>query len=179
MAEAIDTEEEIMADELGCSIAIARKVILKMREARDNHAGSSRELFAMVISKLLESSNTRVSLHGLACAGGLDELNGFRSQAEIARELGCTRALVSHYTTSWADYLSGKEAKFTITKFRKSEESREVFKSTATDPFTAEKNAALKRFREQNPHLSGSANQKPGFNSMQRQIGENPNEIYN
>jgi predicted transcriptional regulator len=104
----------------------------------------------MVISKLLESSNTRVSLHGLACAGGLDELNGFRSQAEIARELGCTRALVSHYTTAWTDYMSGKDGKFTVTKYRKSEESREVFKRTATDPFTAAKEAAIKKHKQHN-----------------------------
>jgi hypothetical protein len=149
MAEAIDSEEEVMADELGCSIEVARRVLIRMRHERDNHAGSSRELFARVISKLLESSNTRVSLHGLACAGGLDELNGFRSQAEIARELGCTRANVSHYTTAWADYLSGKEAKFTVTKYRKSEESRQVFKQTATDPFTAARQAAIQRRKQQ------------------------------
>ena len=150
MAENIDTEEEILGEELGCSIAIARRVILKMREQRDDHAGNSRELFARVISKLMESSNTRVSLHGLACAGGLDELNGFRSQAEIARELGCTRALVSHYTTAWSDFMSGKDGKFTITKFRKSEKSRETFKEKATDPFTAARKAAIQRIKQSN-----------------------------
>ena len=132
----IDTEEEIMAEELNCSLDIARRVIEKMRQQKNDHAGNSRELFARVISKLMESSNTRVSLHGLACAGGLDELNGFRSQAQIARELGCTRALVSHYTTAWADYMSGKNAAFSITKFRKSEMSREILKQKATDPMT-------------------------------------------
>jgi predicted transcriptional regulator len=145
LAAEIDSEEEILADELQCSIPIARRIIEKMHQQRDDHAGNSRELFARVISKLMESSNTRVSLHGLACAGGLDELNGFRSQAEIARELGCTRALVSHYTTAWTDYMSGKDAAFTVTKFRKSEKSRETFREKATDPFTSAKQAAINR----------------------------------
>ena len=147
IASEIDTEEEIVAEELGCSLAIARKVVEKLKRQKDDHAGNSRELFARVISKLMESSNTRVSLHGLACAGGLDELNGFRSQAEIARELGCTRALVSHYTTAWTDYMSGKDAAFSVTKFRKSEKSREVFKEKATDPFTSAKQQAINRFK--------------------------------
>lgn len=134
-----------MAERLQCSIPVARRVVGLMREQREDHAGNSRELFARVISKLMESSNTRVSLHGLACAGGLDELNGFRSQAEIARELGCTRALVSHYTTAWTDYMSGKDAAFSVTKFRKSEKSREVFKEKATDPFTSAKRQAISR----------------------------------
>jgi predicted transcriptional regulator len=147
MASEIDSEEEIMAEELQCSIAIAARVIIKIKEAQNNVAGNSRELFARIISKLMESSNTRVSLHGLACAGGLDELNGFRSQAEIARELGCTRALVSHYTTAWTDYMSGKDAAFSVTKFRKSEKSRQVFKQKATDPFTAARLEAIRRIK--------------------------------
>lgn len=147
MAAEIDTEEELLAEELGCSVVIARKVVEKMKQQRQDHAGNSRELFARIISKLMESSNTRVSLHGLACAGGLDELNGFRSQSEIARELGCTRALVSHYTTAWTDYMSGKDAAFSVTKFRKSEKSREVFKEKATDPFTEAKKQAISRIK--------------------------------
>jgi predicted transcriptional regulator len=149
LAAEIDSEEEILAEELQCTIAIARRVIVKLRQQRNDHAGNSRELFARVISKLMESSNTRVSLHGLACAGGLDELNGFRSQAEIAREIGCTRALVSHYTTAWTDYMSGKDAAFTVTKFRKSEKSRETFKEKATDPFTSAKKEAINRIKYQ------------------------------
>ena len=148
MSEAIDSEEEILADELSCSIPIARKVIVLLKAERNNHAGSSRELFSRVISKLMESSNTRVSLHGLACAGGLDELNGLRSQAEIARELGCTRALVSHYTTAWADFLSGKDAAFTITKFRKTDSSRKTFAESATDPFTAARKKAINKRKQ-------------------------------
>lgn len=148
MAAEIDTEEELLAEELGCSVAIACKVVEKMKQQRQDHAGNSRELFARIISKLMESSNTRVSLHGLACAGGLDELNGFRSQSEIARELGCTRALVSHYTTAWTDYMSGKDAAFSVTKFRKSEKSREVFKEKATDPFTEAKKQAISRIKK-------------------------------
>jgi hypothetical protein len=145
IATEIDKEEEILAEELKCSIPIARKVMQKIKEDRENHAGNNREVFSRIISKLMESTNTKASLYGLACAGGLDALNGLRSQAEISRKHGVSRALISHYTVAWADYMSGKKAKFTITKLRKSEESRAVFKKKATNPFTEILNRAIKR----------------------------------
>jgi hypothetical protein len=148
IAAEIDSEEEIMADEMGCSIEIARRVILKMREERENNAGNSRELFGRVISILLQGHNNRPSLYGLACAGGLDQMNGLRSQAEAARENGGTRAIYSHYTTAWADFLSGKEWKLSITKYRKAEATRETFKEKATDPFTAAREKAIQKLKQ-------------------------------
>jgi hypothetical protein len=142
----IDTEEEILAEELECSVVVARRVIIKLRQERDNHAGNSRELFVRVISKLLEHPS-RASIYGLACAGGLDEVNGFHSQAEIARMLNMERASISHWVTAWSDYLSEGSDKFTITKFRKRDESRQTFQKRATDPFTALKRAAYNKSR--------------------------------
>jgi hypothetical protein len=43
--------------------------------------------------------------------------------------------------------MSGKDAAFSVTKFRKSERSREVFKEKATDPFTSAKQQAINRFK--------------------------------
>ena len=149
IATEIDKEEEVLAEQLQCSIPIARRVIEMMREQRENHAGNNREVFSRIISKLMESTNTKASLYGLACAGGLDALNGLRSQAEISRKQGVSRALISHYTCAWADYMSGKKAKFTITKLRKSEESRDVFRKKATNPFTEEINQAIRRKKNQ------------------------------
>jgi predicted transcriptional regulator len=51
------------------------------------------------------------------------QLNGKKSQAELARELGVTRALVSHYVVGFADLLG-----IEVTKFRKSERFQEVFR---------------------------------------------------
>ena len=91
---------------------------------KENLAGKSWEMLGRVIGLLLGAKNLAAQVHALAFAAGLDQLNGKRSQAEIARELGCTRALISHYTVGWADVLG-----ISITKFRKSESSRETYKS--------------------------------------------------
>jgi hypothetical protein len=77
-----------------------------------------------VIGLLLSAKNLAAQVHALAFAAGLDQLNGKRSQAEIARDLGCTRALISHYVVGWADVLG-----LSITKFRKSEGSRATYKA--------------------------------------------------
>jgi predicted transcriptional regulator len=91
---------------------------------RKNLAGKAWELLGRVIGLLLGAKNLAAQVHALAFAAGLDQLNGKRSQAEIARELGCTRALISHYVVGWADVLG-----LSVTKFRKSEASRETYKS--------------------------------------------------
>jgi len=162
----IDTEEEILADELNCSIHVARNVLIMMRQARiderENNAASSRELFSIIISKILESDNPRASLFGLACAGGLDQLNELHTQADVGRHLGCSRALVSHYTTAWADLLSGKQGDFTITKYRKSDASRETFAKKATNPYTQRKKEKIRRFRA---NLSESGITEKEFNN--------------
>jgi len=106
-------------------IACAGAWGLTVRETeRKNLAGKAWELLGRVIGLLLGAKNLAAQVHALAFAAGLDQLNGKRSQAEIARELGCTRALISHYVVGWADVLG-----LSITKFRKSESSRETYKS--------------------------------------------------
>ena len=71
-------------------------------------------------------------VHALAIAFGLDELNGAHSQAEIAKKLGVTRALLSHYVVGWRDILAGNVAAFDCTKFRKKNETRETYKEKST-----------------------------------------------
>jgi predicted transcriptional regulator len=78
-----------------------------------------------VIGLLLSAKNLAAQVHALAFAAGLDQLNGKRSQAEIARELGCTRALISHYVVGWADVLGVQ-----VTKFRKAESTRETYQES-------------------------------------------------
>lgn len=91
---------------------------------RQNLAGKSWEMLGRVVAGLMAAKNLSATIHALAFAAGLDQLNGKKSQAEIARDLGCTRALISHYVVGWADVLG-----LTITKFRKSESSRETYKA--------------------------------------------------
>ena len=72
------------------------------------------------------TGNLRAVVRALALATGLAELNGTHSQAEVARELGVTRSLVSYYVTTWADLL-----KIGVFKFRKGSSSRETYRVAA------------------------------------------------
>jgi len=81
----------------------------------------------------------------LAIAAGLDQLNGAKSEKQIADELGVTRALLSHYVVGWRDLLSGNEYQFDITKMRKNNGTRQMYAKQATSPLLTRK----KQIREQ------------------------------
>ena len=142
MAALIDTEEEIIADDLGVSLYTARKII-QMRE--DAVLRNQSLILARVIGLLLQSNNLPATVHALALASGLDQLNGKKSQAEIAREIGCTRALISHYVVGIRDILSGNDSNFDCLKYRKSQQARETYRAKTTDPFTRAKAEARAR----------------------------------
>jgi hypothetical protein len=144
MAAEIDTPQETLADELGIPLKAAGLVMAYVdTEVRKSQA----LILARVIGLLLKASNLPAMAHAIAFASGLDQLNGAKSQAEVARELGVTRALLSHYTLGVRDVLSGKDSAFECTKFRKSQASRATFKAKATNPFTAAKAAAVQRYK--------------------------------
>ena len=127
LAREIDTEEEILADLLGITPTQARRVMVwndqEKKKVATEVASEHQEAFGRVIAFLLQGKNLPVMVHALAFAAGLDQLNGKKSQAQIARELDVTRSLVSHYVTGFADILGVQ-----VTKFRKSEASREKFR---------------------------------------------------
>jgi hypothetical protein len=122
LAGEIDKEEEILADLLGITPKQALSVMEWHEEESKKLSGEHRESFGRVIAFIIQSKNPRLAAYGLGIAGGLDQLDGLPSQAELARGLGVTRSLVSHYVTAAADLLG-----VTITKYRKSEASREIF----------------------------------------------------
>lgn len=138
----IDTEEEILADELGVNLRQSRAILAKIKDAVRRNESLT---LARAIGLMLQSSNLPVTVHAMAIAAGLDQLNGKRSQSDIAKELGCTRALISHYVVGIRDILSGKDSNFDCFKYRKSQASRETYRKQATDPFTAAKAAARQR----------------------------------
>jgi predicted transcriptional regulator len=86
-------------------------------------------------------------VHALAIATGLDQLNGKRSQAEVAREIGCTRARISHYVIAFRDMLSDEINNFDYTKYRKANSTRETYKAKATDKHTIAKDKVIKAIR--------------------------------
>ena len=144
MADELDTPEEQLADSLGISLKAAGLVMAHV----DGEVRKSQSLIlARVIGLLLKASNLPAMAHAIAFASGLDQLNGARSQAEVARELGVTRALLSHYTLGVRDVLSGKDSAFECTKFRKSQSSRATFKAKATSAFLEAKKAAQQRYK--------------------------------
>jgi hypothetical protein len=93
------------------------------------------EQLNLIVSFLCKpTKNLRALVRGLALATGLAELNGTHSQAEVARELGVTRALMSYYVTTWADLL-----KINVFKFRKGSSSRETYRAAATKSWAKRK----------------------------------------
>jgi hypothetical protein len=131
MAELIDKPEEIAADEYGVSIAVAKRILADREDlARRGQA----QILASVIGLLIQSRNINVQVHALAIAFGMDQLNGAHSQSEIARELGVTRALVSHYVLAWRDVLAGGIGAFDNRTFRKRQGTRKTYAKAATDP---------------------------------------------
>jgi hypothetical protein len=131
MAALIDQEDEIIADELGITLHQARMVIQIRDAAAIRHQA---EILAKVIGLLVRARNMPVMVHSLAIAFGLEELNGAHSQSEIARQLGVTRALVSHYVVGWRDVLAGGFGAFDCTKFRKRNDTRQIYAKSATNP---------------------------------------------
>jgi hypothetical protein len=79
MAELIDQEDEIIADEFGVSLIQARHII---KYAQSQCRRTQAEIIASVIGVLIRSKNIPVMVHALAIAFGLDELNGAHSQAD-------------------------------------------------------------------------------------------------
>jgi predicted transcriptional regulator len=136
MAALIDTEEEILADRYNVSIKVAKMIINDRKSDGIRHAAL---ILGNVIGQLLMTKNTRVMVHALAIAAGLDQLNGAKSEKQIADELGVTRALLSHYVVGWRDLLSGKEYQFDITKMRKNNSTRDTYAKQATSPLLTKK----------------------------------------
>jgi len=124
----IDTEVDLICEEMGVGLALARRI----KEYKDAAVAESvdwevAQILARVLSEFVKPcQNIRAKVYGLIFAAGLDEANSIHSQAEIARQIKCTRALISHYTTQWADKI-----RLGVFKFRKAESSRQTFRDSA------------------------------------------------
>ena len=160
MAAAIDQEYEIIADELGVDIKTAKRVVLMKRKAVLEDQAL---LMGKVIGLLLQSKNQSVALYALAIAAGLDQLNGIRSETEVASMHGCTRALVSHYVVGWRDLLTGNGPGFDNTKYRKKNSTRKTYAKQATDPFKACKQKVQAQDAERRGKLAPGSKSCSGF----------------
>jgi hypothetical protein len=136
IAAEIDSEVEIAADAYGVALATARRIVAD-RKAQARRVEAI--VLGRVIGLLLASNNLPVMVHALAMAAGLDQLNGAHSEAEVARQLGVTRALLSHYVVGWRDILSGKAHGFDNTKYRKRNCTRTTYAEKAMSPILAAK----------------------------------------
>jgi hypothetical protein len=127
-ASEIDTEEEIIADRYGVSIETARQIIKDIEDAVRQCEATK---LGSIIGALISGQNLAARVHALALAFGLDQLNGFQSQSDVARKLGCTRALISHYVVGWRDILDTDNTHVDCTKFRKRNDTRKTFSESA------------------------------------------------
>jgi hypothetical protein len=122
----IDSEVDLICEQLGVGPGLARQI----KDYKDSAVAESVDWeVAQILTKVLSEftrpcKNLRARVYGLIFAAGLDEANSIHSQAEIARQIGCTRALISHYTTDWADKI-----RLGVFKFRKAESSRQTFRN--------------------------------------------------
>lgn len=130
-ADEIDSEEEIIADKYGVSIKVAARIIEDRNAAIRQYAATT---LGQIVGALISGQNLVARVHALAIAFGLDQLNGFQSQADVARKLGVTRALISHYVVGWRDILDSGWGAFDCTKYRKANSTRETFSRTAKNP---------------------------------------------
>lgn len=147
IAAQIDREEEIIADRYGVSLDEAREIL----RDRDLHQRCAEAMvLGRIIGLLLASKNLPVMVHALAMAAGLDQLNGAHSEAEVARRLGVTRALLSHYVVGWRDVLSGKAHGFDVTKFRKANHTRITYAQKAKSPLLAAKERIRQHLQTRN-----------------------------
>jgi len=102
----IDRAEELLAEEIGCSVEQAQRAIVWWRTRyQDDIVRCASRLVGMAIGDLVaetQVASLRPKLVGLMFAAGLDT-GRFGSQAQAARAFGCTRALISHYVHYWRE----------------------------------------------------------------------------
>jgi hypothetical protein len=124
----VDKPEWILAENLNLGLEEATRVLEwhQVAVAREVDWAKAEQLNLIVSFLIKPTKNLRALVRALALATGLAELNGTHSQAEVARELGVTRALISYYVTTWADLL-----KINVFKFRKASSSREIYREAA------------------------------------------------
>jgi predicted transcriptional regulator len=155
MAELIDTEEEILADRYNVSLKVARMIINDRSSIGVRQAAL---ILGNVIGLLMASKNLPAMVNALAIATGLDQLNGAKSEKEIADELKISRALLSHYVVGWRDVLSNNEYQIDITKMRKNNDTREIYAEQAKNPLITKKREMYKKLRETNKQNNANAN---------------------
>jgi hypothetical protein len=124
----VDRQEWILAEELRLGMEDAERVWSWHQNKLSIEVEHARaERLERIVGLLCKpTKNMKALVRALALAAGLDELNDTHSQADLARELGCTRALLSHYVTAWADLLD-----LDVFKFRKSSCSRVTYRNSA------------------------------------------------
>ena len=136
-AAAIDKPHEILADRYGVRLDVAKQIIKDTEYAKTEQDAL---IIGQVIGLLMASKNLPVMVHALAIAAGLDQLNGARSEKEVADSLGITRSLLSHYVVGWRDLLSGNQYSFDIIKLRKNNRARSTYSLKTKSPLIAAKN---------------------------------------
>lgn len=132
----IDTEVDLICEEMGVGPGLARRI----KDYKDAKLAESVDwevcqILGRVLSEFVRPcKNLRARVYGLIFAAGLDQANAIHSQAEIARQIGCTRALISHYTVDWADKI-----RLGVFKFRKRDGARAVFAEAQKESWSKRK----------------------------------------
>lgn len=158
LAEMMDQPREVLAEVLGISTDAALRVIVWSQSALDAaRAESQASTMASVLSELVPAKpgNLEAIVAGLLFASGAATVNGWRSEADAARKLArkvrcphcgkyaqhtMTRALISHYTTRWADKLG-----ITNFRFRREESARQNSRTARNSVVSKQKHTTQTR----------------------------------
>jgi hypothetical protein len=140
MAAELDTPAEILAEELEIDVPTAEKV-LAWHEEENRRTTKRQEVdrVCVIVGVLCRPcKNGRARMASLQLALRINDCNGLHSQSELARQLGCSRALISHYVTMWADLLG-----IDCTAFRKSPATRQIYAESARTSLVARKHTMI------------------------------------
>jgi biotin operon repressor len=140
MSAELDTPAEILGEELEIDVPTAEKV-LAWHEEENRRRTKRQEVdrVCVIVGVLCRPcKNGKARMASLQLALRINDCNGLHSQSELARELGCSRALISHYVTMWSDLLG-----IDVTAFRKSPGTRRTYADSARSSLQTRKQTMI------------------------------------
>lgn len=117
-AASCDDEADNLAEQMGCSRSIALRVLAWERQRRAAEKQIVFDTLRRVIAELIQPGNPLVRVWALIFASGMTEriVDGPKSQAQKAEQLGVTRANMSHFVRRWKSIFPFPDTTFSRTE---------------------------------------------------------------
>ncbi len=131
LAESLDSIADQWAEETkGMNAAQAARWCAKKHEelSKGEQQTDSAIKLLRIVGELIAPGNIALRIECLAIASNLSALNGIKSQTEVAKKHGVTRAAVSKNVIKWQSLLNLPKS-----PFQKTEKARESYRKVATE----------------------------------------------